>query len=30
MTTTQELPDGIYFGENLTVMILIQDNDGIR
>ena len=30
MATTQELPDGIYFGENLTVMILIEDNDGIR
>ena len=27
--TTQELPEGIYFGENLTTNISIEDNDGI-
>lgn len=30
MDTPQVLPDRIYFGENSTVMILIEDNDGTR
>ena len=29
IATTQDLPDRIYFGENLTATITIEDNDGM-
>ena len=28
--TTQSLPDGVYFGSNLTTRISIEDNDGMK
>lgn len=30
INTTQELPDRIYFGENLSTIISIEDDDGMR
>ena len=28
--TTQSLPDGVYYGSNLTTRISIEDNDGMK
>lgn len=28
--TTQSLPDGIYFGNNLTTLIFIENDDGMK